>query len=153
MINNNKINSETEFLFNRDYFDNTITEEIDEEYSDRAIKLLEDYPWDDVYNSWFEYLKNNCKTTKSVINWANLFFCYGGTDEPIKEPYKLAGYLLYKVDLKKHWSDAIDIFESIIISLLEKGGYINTLQDTDYSIEKDPNILKEVEYWRKISNQ
>lgn len=146
---NSTIISETEYLFNRDYFDNSITEDVEEEYTDRADALLSSYSWDDIFDCWFDYLKNNCKTEKEVINWANLFFCYGGADNPIDDPYKFLGYLYYKVDVLNNVDEAQHIFDSIAISILEPMGYIDLIKDPCYAPESDPNIIKSVQNWKQ----
>ena len=147
---NSKIISETEYLFNRDFYDTTLSEAEEEEYEERAEELIASYPWEDIFTCWFDYLKKNCHNELAVINWANLFFFYGGADMPIENPYDFLGYLYSKVDTYKYVEDGQHIFDSIVISILEPLGYIDLIEDPYYAPEKDHNIIKAKEKWLNI---
>ncbi len=148
---NPKIQAVTEELFGVNYCDDTVfTDERYEELEDKAIELKKEFSWKEIYKCWFNYLKDRCNTPEEVVNWTYLFSAFGGTDEPIDEPYKLGGFLLYKIgDIKKYYSDVSDIIERVIASLLIKGGYISGYEFTDFLIDSDPKILAELENWKK----
>ena len=89
--NDTSINYETEYLFKCDFFSDEFDPEGKEDHLDRANNLLEAHPWKDIFNSWDNYLRTNCKTPEEVINFCNLFFYYGGTEQFISEPYTFLG--------------------------------------------------------------
>lgn len=151
MRKNPKIQNVTDELFSYNYHDeSTFTDEKYEELDELVQKLKEEYPWKDIYKCWFDNLKDKCNTPEEVINWAYLFSAFGGTDDPIDEPYKLGGLLLYKIgDIKKYYDDVSGIIESIVGSLLEKGGYISGYDFTDFLVDSDPKVLAELEKWKK----
>ena len=82
-------------------------------------------------------------------NFAHLFFYYGGSEQPLRDPYPFVSYLYYRVDAAKYGADATDIFDSIVIPLLSNIGDVSLENEPDYVPEKDPRILFAVEAWRK----
>lgn len=142
------IQSETNYLFDYNFNDDSIPEEIEEAHLDRATALLDNYQWNDIFKCWFEYLKANCKTPEEVINWANLFFWFGGSEMSIPEPYSFLGYLYYKVDVSKYVDEAQTVFDGIAIGILEKIGKVNLMNNPNYAPETDPEIIAAVERWK-----
>ena len=148
---NPKIQAVTDELFGVNYSDKSVfTDEKSEELADKADELREEFPWKEIYKCWFNYLKDKCNTPEETINWANLYWIYVGSEEIVDEPYKLGGLLLYKLgDIKKYYDDLTGIIESVVITLLEDGGYISLVEDPYYAIDSDPKILAELEKWKK----
>ena len=148
---NPKIQTVTNELFGINYSNKTIfTDEKCDELVDLADELREEFPWRDIYNCWFNYLKDKCNTPEETINWANLYWLYVGSEEIVDEPYKLGGLLLYKIgDTKKYYDDVTGIIDSVVTTLLEEGGYISLVDDPYYDFESDPKILAELEKWKK----
>ena len=142
------IQSETNYLFDYNFNDDSIPEKIEEAHLDRATALLDNYQWNDIFKCWFEYLKANCKTPEEVINWANLFFWFGGSEMSIPDPYSFLGYLYYKVDVSKYVDEAQTVFDGIAIGILEKIGKINLMNNPNYAPETDPEIIAAVERWK-----
>lgn len=142
------IQSETNYLFDYNFNDDSIPEKIEEAHLDRAAALLDNYQWNDIFKCWFEYLKANCKTPEEVINWANLFFWFGGSEMSIPDPYSFLGYLYYKVDVSKYVDEAQTVFDGIAIGILEKIGKINLMNNPNYAPETDPEIIAAVERWK-----
>lgn len=142
------IQSETNYLFDYNFNDDSIPEKIEEAHLDRATALLDNYQWNDIYKCWFEYLKANCKTPEEVINWANLFFWFGGSEMSIPDPYSFLGYLYYKVDVSKYVDEAQTVFDGIAIGILEKIGKVNLMNNPNYAPETDPEIIAAVERWK-----
>lgn len=105
------LQKETDYLFGCDYssgkFDPEGTEHEDEHY-DRAQSLLEKYPWDAVLTVWSNYLHKKCLTEQEAINFCNLFFLYGGSEQLIPEPYRFCAYLYYRIDVQKCLADGHD---------------------------------------------
>ena len=148
MDNKEHIQAETNYIFNYDFNDNDIPEEVEEEYYDRASALLDEYSWNDIFNCWFDYLKANCNTPEEIINWANLFYWYGGFEKPIPDPYEFLGYLYFKVDVAKYVDEAQTVFDGIAIGILGKIGKVSLIDNPNYAPENDPEIIAAVERWK-----
>ena len=152
----NKINTETEYLFNRSYENdlNNLTEEQNEALLDRAHQQIIDFGWDNTIESWKQFLFTQCITPEAVINFANLFWCYGGCDYIIPEPYNFLGYMYYRIDMNITQNDDMDILDSIAVTILPKAGYDNAdlVKNPYYMPETDERLKKEVEAFRKRTN-
>ena len=88
----------TEYLFNRDY-DEELTDEEDEALWDVAKQQIKDFGWENTFESWKEYLFSKCITPESVVNFANLFWCYCLGEYVIADPYNFLGYMYYRIDM------------------------------------------------------
>lgn len=142
------IKAETDYIFNYDFNDSSIPEDVEDAYLDRATALLDNYQWADIFTCWFDYLKENCHTPEEVINWANLFYWYGGFEKPIPDPYEFLGYLYFKVDVSKYVNEAQTVFDGIAIGILEKIGKVSLIDNPNYAPECDPEIIAAVERWK-----
>ncbi len=140
----------TSYLFNCKFDDPTFDADNSYEHSDKAQKLIRDYGWNTIFPYWFDYLQQCCLTENDVLNFANLFFYYGGTEQPLRDPYPFISYLYYRVDTQKYGGTASDIFDSIAIPLLSNIGEINLEKNPSYVPEKDPQIIKAIEAWKSI---
>ena len=138
----------TNYLFNVDFYDEGFDPEGEEIYLKKSQELKDNYPWKDIISEWHSYLFNNCITPKSVINYANLFFYYGGADMFNPEPYRFIGYLYAHVDMDEFWEEAGDLFDSIAIDVLQNQMLIDLKDDPFYSPLKDPKILSEISNWK-----
>ena len=142
------ISNTTTYLFNCDFFADDFDPEGHEEHLECAEKLIDTYPWNDIFNSWNEYLHNNCKTPESVINYCNLFLYYGGQDQFIPNPYEFLGYIYYMVDIDKYWDQAGEFLDGLSISILEKSGEISTVKNPYYQSWTDPKMIAAIERYR-----
>lgn len=142
----NNINSETDYLFNRSY-DEELTDEQDEALMDRAHQQVIDFGWDKTFESWKNYLISNCLTPESVINFAHLFWCYGGYEYVIPDPYSFLGYMYYRIDMNPTKYDDLDILDGIAITILPKAGYdiADLMKNPYYTPLEDEKIIAEVE--------
>ena len=154
-INNiNTIEEKTNYLFNRNYSsDAEFSDEISEACEELADKMISEYGWNKVFDSWYSYLTANCRSAESVCNFANLFWCYGGAEHPIKNAYDFLGYFYYYLELNpaKYEDDygALTIMDGISNDIQEHSGLKKDIWlDDDYVPEKDPEIIKSVEFWR-----
>lgn len=145
---NKEIIKITKYLFDCDFFDDNFDPEDHEIHLDAAYKLQESFLWNDIIAEWHNYLFTNCKTPEEVINYANLFFYYGGANDYNPNPYKFLGYLYAHVDMDKYWDRAGDLFDSIAIDLLSEQLLIDIVEDPYYNPLKDPKVLEEIENWR-----
>lgn len=144
-----KLLAETEYLFDRSYEEEMTIEEEDA-LTDRAEQLIEQYDWQDVFSAWSQYLYKNCTTPESVVNFANLFWWYGGHDHLIPDPYDFLGYMYYRVDLEPEKYDGDTILDSIATTILPRAGYseADLVLHTDYMPENDPKLIASVEAYR-----
>lgn len=146
MINNLK--EITKELFSQDFFDDSFDPDGQETNLDKAQELMEQYPWNDIITTWHEYLFTNCNTPEEVINYANLFIYYGGTDGYNSDPYKFLGYLFYRVDMDVYYDTAYNVFEAIALDILSYQNLIDLSEDPYYTPLKDSKILKEIDIWK-----
>ena len=144
----NEIDKQTYLLFNRTYGDDT-----SQEYDlllDKVEQQITEFGWDKTFESWKNYLFTECKTPESAINFANLFWSYGGQDYPVIEPYKFLGYFYYRIDFDTEKYDELGILDSLAIDLLPKAGYsyADRLINDEYIPELDPKLIAEVEAYK-----
>jgi hypothetical protein len=144
----NEIDKQTYLLFNRTYGDDT-----SQEYDlllDKVEQQITEFGWDKTFESWKNFLFTECKTPESAINFANLFWSYGGQDYPVIEPYKFLGYFYYRIDFDTEKYDELGILDSLAIDLLPKAGYsyADRLINDEYIPELDPKIIAEVEAYK-----
>lgn len=144
----NEIDKQTYLLFNRIYGDDT-----SQEYDlllDKVEQQISEFGWEKTFESWINYLFTECKTPESAINFANLFWSYGGQDYPVIEPYKFLGYFYYRIDFDTEKYDELGILDSLAIDLLPKAGYsyADRLINDEYIPELDPKIIAQVEAYK-----
>ena len=95
-MSSDKIDEQTHWLFNRTY--GVSSKEQRKETKEKVKQQLSEFGWERTFESWKNYLFTECKTPESAINFANLFWSYGGQDYPVIEPYKFLGYFYYRID-------------------------------------------------------
>ncbi|WP_405379837.1 hypothetical protein [Phascolarctobacterium sp.] len=145
-----KLQITTNYLFNRDYAEET-TEEQDEALQQTAKEQIAAYGWEATFKSWYRYLLNNCQTPEEAINFAHLFWCYGGAEGLLpNNPYQFLGYLYYCIHMDTETYDDMDILDSLAITILPKAGYQNAdlYKNPYYVPENDTKLLEAVESWR-----
>ena len=137
------IDTETAYLFDHDWFTWDYTEEEGDEYLDRADALIEKYGWTAVFDRWFDYLVTNCKTPRTVISFANLFFWYGGHDYPIPNPHRFLAYFYTMVQFDPAPYDEQGILDSLACHILSRAGFRETDEwyNPYYQPLDDPRIL------------
>ena len=143
------IDDETMYLFNRHY-DEELTDEQDEALLDRAQQQIIDYGWDKTFDSWKQYLLSKCVTPEEVINFAHLFWSYGGYESVIPDPYNFLAYMYYRIDMNVEKYDDMDILDGIAITILPKAGYDNAdlMKNPLYSPQLDERLISEVEKFK-----
>ncbi len=118
-----------------------LNEEEKEKLDEKAKKMLEENDWVEVYKKFDYYLRNNCNTEDSVINYIYLFVRYVGLDFDIPYPfdsYDLVGFIYSKVDLEKRWGDCGDLFDDFANEALK----VDLMKDPYYQFWRDPKILE-----------
>lgn len=151
------LQKETDYLFNCSYsseeFDTDGTEH-EYEHFDRAQSLLIKYPLDVVFKAWSYYLYKMCHTEEEAINFCNLFFYYGGSEQLIPEPYRFCGYLYYRIDVDRMLAEGHDevfyLLDSIATQILQRAHCISLVEDPYYAPERDPKIIEQIKYWQNI---
>ncbi len=121
----------------RDYTDEEIIE-----LEETVDKLITQYTWPKVYETWIEYLHTKCKTDADVVNFAQNYFDYA-RDRHIPDPIHFIAYLHYRVNTLEN-DDAMQIFDSLAISVLENAGLLDMMQNPLYTAERDPRIQAEI---------
>lgn len=151
-MDKDNINTITEYLFNRSH-DEELTEEQEDALLDSANNQIENYGWEATFNSWENYLYHKCITPEDAINFALLFWGYGGQDHIIKEPHKFIAYFYYRINYDTETYDSQGILDSIAITILPKAGFseADIGIHTDYVPESDPLIIKEVNKYIDLS--
>lgn len=148
------IKDTTTYLFNCDFFSDSFDPEDHEEHLDKSNELQASYPWQDIITEWHNYLYTNCHTPEEVINFANLFFYYGGADDYNPDPYKFIGYLYARVDMDKYWDQAGNLFDSIAMDILQFQQLVNIVEDPYYDPLKDKKVIDEISKWKnQFKNQ
>ena len=138
----------TLFEVNFNDLDNEDEEEQLEILSETA---LNDYGWDKFFEAANKYLRTNCKTPETVVNFANLYFLYGLQDYAIKNPYSFLAYFYYIIDFERLKYNA-DILDTIVSGILPASGYEygSLFDNTWYTPENDEKLIEEV---NKLKNQ
>ncbi len=139
----------TKYLFDRAYSDN-LTDDQEDEILDQVDQQISDFGWKETYSSWMKYLVNTCDTSDSVINFANLFWWYGGQDHPITDPYRFLGYLFYRTGFNLENNSNANILDSLATYILPKAGYreADLVHNPYYTPENDPQIHEAVDSYK-----
>lgn len=147
-MENNEIYEISCYLFNRVYGSDDDKE--DELILDMVDWQISEFGWEETFESWQRYLLTECRTPESAINFANLFWAYGGQDHPIKEPYEFLGYFYYRINFDTEKYDDMGILDSLAVYLLPKAGYscADLVINPYYVPEHDPRIIAEVKAYK-----
>ncbi len=148
----NKLLSETEALYGRDFLrelidDSVLSEEESDDFERRAAALIHEFGWSEVFSCWNDYLRSHCHTAEEALNFANLFWVYEGYVHPIEHPYDFLAWFYYCIDMKKYADDAITIMDSISIEILSRAGIRNVgwNENPYYVPEEDPEMIAAVQ--------
>lgn len=147
----NKIDNLTNILFNQTF--GIESDNLRKVHRNQAKQQIAEFGWENTFTSWKNFLFKECKTPESVINFANLFWSYGGEEYPIPEPYKFIAYFYYRVDFKPEIYDGVDILDSLVLAILPKAGYsyADWAINWDYYPEKDPKMVAEVNEFKSLN--
>ncbi len=126
-------------------------EKEDEKFQCAFDSAIEKFGWSEVYKAIDNYMRTQCLDGDSVVNFAHLFWgytCYNRYLVP--EPYRFLGYLLYRMDLKPWEYDCIELLDGLTDNAFsgEEGYDHSPAMNPYYYLEKDPDILAEVERLR-----
>ena len=155
IIMNPELDNITSFLFNR-LFGEELTSKEEDVLVECAENAIREFGWEETFSSWKAYLKNNCHTSESVLNFADLFWWFGGQDHIIPDPYDFLGYFYYHTGVEPDEDGNLDILDSIATTILPKAGYqeADLVLNPQYMPENDPRLLKAVEkYQNKMTEE
>ena len=125
------------------------TDALYEELIEKANRVISEYGWERVLESWKSYMYENCHTVEEALSFATWFEIYGGHKHKIEEPYKFLAYLYNIFNLNPVKYNA-QIMDDVSYGLLEASGIKNNLwTDDSYTTETDPELIKAVEALRK----
>ena len=141
------------------FFINSLDENFDSENNEENIvladSLFEEYDDEAIFESIFNYLKNNSDSPQKIINFLNLFYYYSFSNIEISNPYPFFAYLLIKYNNFKSDLD-YDLILIIALNLLENSCIINPYLE-DYNPSNDEYLQNEIkkncfnERWKKIN--
>ena len=138
-------------LFNRRW-DEDLSDEKEESLQDMFNNAVENYGWEQVFETIDHYMRTTCLTSERIVNFANLFWGYTcANPRKVSEPYRFLGYLYYRVNSKPWDYDCAEVYEGLVFNMLsgENDYNHNPFTNYDYIPEKDPEIMAEVEKLRK----
>ncbi len=121
---NKAIDEITKKLFSIDYESDFADETLANTYEKIADDQISNYNWQDVYNSWYQYLIKKCKTEQDILNFANLFWFYGGYNYRIVNAVELSAYLYGNISFENH-PEAISVIDGIAYKTLTNSGIID----------------------------
>ena len=97
------------------------TDALYESLVEKANKAISKYGWKEVFESWKNYMYENCHTVEEALSFATWFEIYGGHHHRIEEPYKFLAYLYDIFDLNPVKYNA-QIMDDVSYGLLEAAG-------------------------------
>lgn len=121
------------------------------EYLDIAEKLIKECSWESVYDVWYEYLLNNCKDEASILNFANLFWCYEGYKQKIYNAVEFCAFLYANINIEKH-SEAGYLLEGMTTEIFLHSGVYSQEQLYDYIPTNDSLVIDAIKEWKKKGN-
>ena len=129
------------------------TDELYDSLIEKAHAAIKDYGWESVFDSWQNYMFENCHTVEDALSFATWFYTYGGHEHRIEKPYPFLAYLYNIFDLNPVKYDA-QIMDDVSYGLLEAAGIKTDLwSDDSYTTETEPELIKAVEQLRSRSGQ
>ena len=148
---NKELDALTYELFSLDAIDILDSDTSDELYDrlvEKAESAIEEYGWPAVFESWNQYMHNNCHTIREALSFATWFEAYGGHTHKIPDPYAFLAYLYDIFDLNPVKYDA-QIMDDVSYGLLEAAGIKHNLwTDDSYTTETDPDLINAVNQLR-----
>ncbi len=119
------------------------------EYREIAKKLIEDNLWDDVFSCWYDYLLSNCKKEDEILNFAKLFWCYGGQKYYIPNAVEFCAFFYVSISFE-HYPWASPVIDGIAWEVLVRAGIIDERKLTfdNYTPDDIPLMVAAIEKWR-----
>lgn len=137
----NSIKEITKKLFSVSYEKDFDDEEKYYEYLDIAEDLIKTNPWNEVFDCWHEYLLTKCKDETSILNFANLFWCYEGYKHKIVNPIDFCAFFYANINFKNH-PEADYLLDGMTTEIFLYSGVYTQEQLYDYIPTNDPIIIE-----------
>ncbi len=137
--------SKIEQLYNCDFFSDDFDPDGHEDHLELVSKVMDEYSFKDFYYASFDWLRRNCKTPEQYINFANLYYYYGGSDFFVDNPYPFLAYLYNGIDWENDVENAEiadNVFESIAVNMLQHAEIYHGYAD-EYDPFKDKKMTEE----------
>lgn len=137
--------SKIDQLYNCDFFSDDFDPDGHEYHLELVAKVISEYSFKDFYYVSFDWLRRNCRTPDQYINFANLYFYYGGTDFFVDNPYPFLAYLYNGIDWEKDAENAEkadNISEIIAVNMLQQAEIYHGYAD-EYDPFKDKRLIEE----------
>lgn len=134
-----------EYLYGCDFCADDFDPDGRGEHLDRAMQVMKKYSDSDFYTASFEWMKKHCETADQYINFANLYYYYGGTNLRVADPYPFLAYLYNGIDWdgdKIHAEETEDLFYSIAVELIQGAGIYHGYAD-EYEPFEDERLKAE----------
>ncbi len=125
------------------------------EMYDYAQQVLEQFPWEEIFQCAVAYFKGHSSNLDQVLNFIDLYVVNGFIDRPIAKPYEFAALIASKVDFEADWDKGADRIDDFLVYMLDGKGAISLYADPYYRLEDDPKFLDALAEVRKAehSNQ
>lgn len=140
-----KFKKEIEYLFDCDYFSDDFDPAGNEEHAKFADKLVSENMWEDVFETIKQYVSENVKTEKQIVNFVNHYMGYGFARKVIDYPYQFIAYFYKYFDVDKNWDNGGESIDSFATCILDTCDCIDLVEDPYYDASKDKKLLNEVE--------
>ena len=111
------------------------------EMYDFAQKILEEYPWEEIFQCAVIYFKGHSSNLDQVLNFINLYVSNNFIDRQIPKPYEFAALIASKVDFEADWDKGADRIDNFLVFMLDKMGTVSLYVDPYYQLEDDPQFL------------
>ncbi len=121
------------------------------EMYDYAQKILEEFPWEEVFQGTIAYFKGHSSNLDQVLNFIDLYVGNNYIDQPIANPYEFAALIASKVDFDADWERGADRIENFLTCMLDGKGAISLYDDPYYQLLKDPKFLVALDKVKKAS--
>lgn len=149
----NTIKEITKKIFSIDFEKDFENEDVYNEYINIADNLIKNNNWINIYECWYDYLVNECKTEEQILNYANLFWCYEGQNYKIPNAIEFCSFFYANISFE-HYPDADVILDSISYEVLKNSGiyaYKEIYYD-EYIPLNDPVMIKAIKKWKENKN-
>ena len=134
-----------DYLYNCDFFSDEFDPEDHEEHLHKAAEIMQMYTYTDFHQASFKWMRSHCASPEQYINFANLYFYYGGADFYVDNPYPFLAYLYNGIDWERdsvNAEKADEIFWSVAVDLLQHSEMYHGYAD-EYDPFKDPVLTEE----------
>ena len=111
------------------------------EMYDYAQHILEEFPWEEIFQYAVAYFKDHSSNLDQVLNFIDLYVGNGFIDRPIAKPYEFAALIASKVDFEADWDKGANRIDDFLVYMLDGKGAISLYSDPYYRLEDDPKFL------------